>query len=87
MKTKLEELIPGDWILLEYGNSYSEWYVLYNTDRLIKICKPSWCVNDAIFIPYNNLNTKNWMFIKSTKMRWWWKFLPIRNLFCPYPPL
>ena len=80
---KLEDLKAGDWILMKYGHSDSEFYVLETMGDNIKVGRAAWCVSSSMWLtPYDKSNIKGRL--GSTKSRWWWKFLPFKDIVCPF---
>lgn len=81
---ELKDLEKGDWIYIEYGYSFKLFYVMNNDiDReLININSSSWLVNSFEIKLYKDI--KQFIYLGKTKLKWYWKYLPWRDIICPY---
>lgn len=89
---ELETLVQGDWIRFRYGYDKNLWYVLDNdldgkeiivgTSRFLASTTRLVSYNEIIN-PYGKPDTVR--FIGSSKLKWWWKYLPWREIVCPFP--
>lgn len=76
-------LVPGTWILLSPGLiSDKPFYVLSVQDGGVFIGHTGWLVSDAVFVTWDYL--KNITVIGRGHRRWWWRFIPWRQLVSPF---
>ena len=70
----------GDWLTIDYHGfvviiaKYSDTYIVH---------KPTWLVSSALRLDNSELARRNPKYIGTGKLRWWWRFLPWRDLVCP----
>jgi len=81
MKKRIEDLVAGDWILWKYGLSHVRYYVLGNSCGMLTVGNPRWCVSSAMTNRHSDMH--DWAYIGHTQPRWFWKFLPWRDVVCP----
>lgn len=76
------DLQPGDWIDLEFGFAVRPMYVLENDGAGITYGSPNWVVSSCEYNEYKNM--KRWRYLGRGQRRWWWRFLPWRDLVVPF---
>jgi len=85
------DLKAGDWINIGYGWERSDFYVTRSISGVgVHLSKPSWLVSSAIFLTDEALKAGHSpVYIGRSKLKWYWKLLPFRDLVCPFkrPPL
>lgn len=94
-KEELQDLQPGDWLLIKYGFDRLPFYVIKNLKQkeMILAGYPRWLVSCSTFFTYHSLSNQEMngdvIKIGHTEARWWWKYLPwsMRDLYCPFKPL
>ena len=79
---EIEELKPGSWLIMEYGYDQRVFYVLYVLGDSVILGHPSWLVRSATCIPKTRL--KGAELLGQGRPRWWWRFLPWRDLVVPF---
>jgi hypothetical protein len=84
VELKTLTLVPGDWIAMEYGFTNKLFYVHSVYPHGVCICTTSWCVSDMECHTFAALGKRGFMYIGRTKAKWYWRFLPFRDVICPY---
>ncbi len=79
---EIEELKPGSWLMMEFGYHWRVFYILYVLGDNVILGSPNWLVSDATQISKTRL--KGAELLGQGKQRWWWRFLPWRDLVCPF---
>jgi hypothetical protein len=82
----LPELKVGGGLNMKFGYDRMNFYVHRITDEYIYLGLPCWCVSDSERTTVAELEQGYYepVYLGPTKKRWWWKFLPFRDLVCPY---
>ena len=77
---------PGDFFSMVYGFSRLEVYVLSVETDGLRFSRKDWLASANMFISYKDLyDTKNaTKFICHGKEKWYWKYLPWRDLIVKY---
>jgi hypothetical protein len=80
-------ITEGAWVLGRYGYEYRLFYVKGVIDDQVVLGSPQWCASANTTLPLAEIESK-WRVIWYAKRRWWWRFMPTRDLICPYqkPP-
>lgn len=77
---------PGTWIFMRYGTEFSKFYVQERIGDILLISRKAWLVSSHVSVTIEE--TKNGhhkgQVIGKGKNRWFWRFLPWRDLVCPY---
>lgn len=82
------ELDKGDWILFEYGTAKRLFYVIKTSEEHVLLGRKEWLVSSSLWESTWELNRKGFEFVKKTKERFWWKFIPfINDCICPFHPV
>ena len=87
METEGEEmkLRPGSWILMEYGYDYDEYYIAENiNDEMFLVGSTRWLVSSSKWMKWSDMEERHIFLLGHGTKRWWWKWLPFRDLICPY---
>lgn len=77
-------LVPGDWVLMRYGFEHLIFYVLSVSGKGAHLGHPEWLVSCSIFVPAEKLDRAE--LLGRGKPRWWWRFVPWRQLCLPFSP-
>lgn len=77
-----DQLGPGDWLALDYGFERRVFYVLRVDKGGAWLGHPKWLVSSATFIPQERMAHATR--IGRGKARWWWRFVPWRELCLPF---
>lgn len=83
----IKDLEPGDWVNMAYGYYRHDFYVLrVLQDKYVVLGKPTWCVDTTVIKSYEELNSDYYtpIFIGKGKEKWYWRFLPWRNVIVPF---
>ena len=75
----------GDWYYIRYGFSPMLVYVSNVFDDGLIWGSPKWLVSSSEHMSISEFNENCVAFIGNTKVRWWWRFLPFRDIVCPFP--
>ena len=74
----------GDWVIMRYGISFGLYYILNVTDEIVTWCSPKWLVSSAQFSTESEFQSRSPIVVGNTKRRWWRKYMPWRDLICPF---
>jgi hypothetical protein len=78
-----DKLSVGTWVLMPYGYEHHVWYVYEVAGDMVLLGNRRWLVSGSKWFPVSYLN-ENARILGKGKVRWWWFFLPWRNLICPF---
>lgn len=78
----MREYKSGDWFYLKYGSQPLLFYVLNVTESGVFASTPHWCVSSRAYFPSETM--ANAQFAGVGRKRWWWGFLPFRDVVCPF---
>lgn len=76
---------PGDWWTIQFGFSRMLIVVLRSDPEFVAWMSPKWCVDAQKEVSLAVWSTYGPSFVGESRKRWWWRFLPWRNLVNPYP--
>lgn len=76
----------GDWINMQFGFNRHDFYILNVSDSLIYLGKPDWLVSGHQILTHAELTGGFYepIHLGSGKEKWYWRFLPWRDLICPF---
>ena len=77
-----EGLGPGTWLALDFGFEREVFYVVQATKEGAYLGHPKWLVSSATFMPWSRLKGAD--IIGRGRPRWWWRFVPWRDLHVPF---
>lgn len=75
---------PGDWFLIKYGIDTLTLYAAEVHCRIIRFSSRNWCSDAGVWIHEPELSDGGAIYLGRGKKKWYWAFLPWRNLVCPY---
>lgn len=78
---KPEDVVPGDWFLVEYGLPLK----IYVAEKYATRVRFSWSralASNETYLSYEELLSGE--YLGRGKRRWWWRWLPIRDFLCPF---
>lgn len=80
-----QQLQPGDWLLMDFAGR-SKFYVVDVIDDEVCLTKTTWLVSSGDWYPSKELFGPLYKarFIGTGKRKWYWRFLPWRDLVCPF---
>lgn len=84
MNTSNYTPVVGDWVLLQFGFDGKIFYIAQVLERGVMIGRPSWCVSSLVYMSNEEFQKSFMERIGASKRRWWWKFLPFRDVVCPF---
>lgn len=93
MPTEFEpsKLVPGDWVNMWFGFERHDFYVQKNflEYEIVRMSLTTWCVDTHYDLTYDELKDMKIqpVLIGHTKKKWWWRFIPWRQLICPFKSL
>lgn len=73
----------GSWIMMEYGFKNRDFYVYSVIEDYVELGRKNWLVSDAEYFELNDV-LRNATYLGEGKMKWYWKFLPFRDVLCPF---
>ena len=74
---------PGDWFLMDRCER-EKFYVVEVCCRIAHLSRPGWMVNDGFWLNEPEFKEQSLAYLGRGKKKWYWRFLPWRNLVCPY---
>lgn len=81
-----KRLQPGDWFEIEFGFRRRQFYVVDVVEDIIYATTPTWCVSPPRSFSFDEIydDFHKGHYIGKGKLRWWWRFLPWRNICVKY---
>jgi len=78
----VNELNVGDWVLMHFCRRSIKWYVLEVAGDKALLGNPDWCVSASMWWETAHVINSS-VYLGAGKIRWWWKFVPHRDLIIP----
>lgn len=85
-KKKPSELVEGDWFELSLAWGTREFCVFRAQEDCVVAGTPEHITSLAERYEHKTLEENaGYRFIEHTKRRWWWRWIPFRWMFFPFP--